>query len=126
MSLLDSINDIFRSFGESVSSLLGINTSYEDIEENKFNSFDVKLFKRLCESSDENIFISPLSISLALSMLLLGSNGTTKQQLEKELGVNVDRKLISQLKSMNNLLCSNSSSLQINLANSVFPSKTFK
>ena len=89
MSLLDSINDIFRSFGESLSSLLGINASFEDIEENKFNSFDVKLFKRLCEKSDENIFISPLSISLALSMLLLGSDGTTRQQLEKELGVNV-------------------------------------
>ena len=45
-----------------------------------FNSFDVNLFNKLCESSDdsENIFFSPMSISLALSVLLVGSNGRTK------------------------------------------------
>ena len=115
-------------------SLLGTNASFEDIEENKFNSFDVKLFKKLCRSSDENIFISsssnifisPLSISLALSMLLLGSDGTTRQQLEKESGCEEIGDINDQLELMNNLLRSNSSSLQIKLANSVFPSKTFK
>ena len=40
------------------------------------NSFEVNLFNKLCESTDENknILFSPLSISLALSMLLVGSN----------------------------------------------------
>ena len=130
MSLLDSINDLFRSFGETVSSLFERNPSSnacEKFDENNFNSFDVNLFKKLCESANEssNMFISPLSISFALSMLLLGSNGTTKQQLEKALGNEANIILISQLKSMNNVLRSNSSSLQIKLANSVFPSKTY-
>ena len=129
MSLFDSVNDFFRSFGENVSGLFDGNhltSIFENFDENKFNAFDVDLFKKLCESSDENIFISPLSVSLALSMLLLGSSGATKQQLEKALGVEVDKHLTSQIKSMNNILRSNSSSLQIKLANSVFPSKTFK
>ena len=93
-----------------------------------FNSFDVNLFKKLCESSDENknIFFSPLSISLALSMLLIGSDGTTKQQLEEALGFVKDEQLLSRLKQLNDVLNSNSEGLQIKLANSVFPSDKFQ
>ena len=93
-----------------------------------FNSFDINLFNKLCESSDENknIFFSPLSISLALSMLLLGCNGATRQQLEKALGVVRDEKLLGQLKALNEELNSNSKGLQLELANSVFPSETFQ
>ena len=95
--------------------------------DNSFNSFDVNLFNKLCETTDEskNIFFSPLSISLALSMLLLGSNGTTKQQLEEALGFVKDEQLLSKLKELNDVLNSSSEGLQIKLANSVFPSKTF-
>ena len=93
-----------------------------------FNSFDVNLFNKLCESSDdsENIFFSPMSISLALSVLLVGSNERTKQQLEEALGVENDKQLLSNLKALNDVLNSNSDGLQIKLANSVFPSKTFE
>ena len=92
------------------------------------NSFDVNLFNKLCESTDENknIFFSPLSISLALLMLLLGSDGTTKQQLEEALGVVKDEELLYKLKTLNDVLNSNSEGLQIKLANSVFPSITFE
>ena len=91
------------------------------------NLFNVNLFNKLCESTDENknIFFSPLSISLALSMLLVGSNGTTKQQLEEALGLVKDEQLLSKLRALNDVLNSNSEGLQIKLANSVFPSKTF-
>ena len=92
------------------------------------NSFDVNLFNKLCESTDENknIFFSPLSISLALSMLLLGSNGTTKYQLEEALGLVKNEQLLSYLKALNDVLNSNSDGLQIKLANSIFPSTTFQ
>ena len=48
-----------------------------------FNSFDINLFNELCKSSkeNENIFFTPLSISLALSMLLVGSDEVTKKQI---------------------------------------------
>ena len=91
-----------------------------------FNSFDVNLFNKLCERSDENIFFSPLSVSLALSMLVLGSDGTTKQQLEEALGVVKDEKYIEKLKSLNDVLNSDSEALKIKLANSIFPSETFQ
>ena len=93
-----------------------------------FNSFELHLFNKLCESTDEdkNIFISPLSISLALSMLLLGCNGATRQQLEKALGVVRDEKILGQLKALNEELDFNSKGLQLELANSVSTSETFQ
>ena len=91
------------------------------------NSFETNLFNELLESTDENknIFFSPMSISLALSMLLVGSNGTTKQQLKEVLGFVKDEQLLSRLKPLNDVLNFNCKDLQIKLANSVFPSQTF-
>ena len=89
---------------------------------------DVSLFKKLSESSEENknIFFSPMSISLSLSMLLLSSDGTTKQQLKDALWLTKDEQLFDNLKELNDILSSNSDGLQVQLANSVFPSKMFQ
>lgn len=53
------------------------------------NQFGFEIFKKLHEEQvDQNIFISPLSISTALSMTLNGANGQTKTQMHNtmELG----------------------------------------
>jgi serpin B len=52
------------------------------------NSFGLNIFKTIASNTeeDENVFISPLSISLALSMLYNGSSSTTKEELQKGLG----------------------------------------
>ena len=104
------------------------NTKGSDENVINFSSFDVNLFKKLCKTTDEskNIFFSPLSISLALSMLLVGSNGTTKQQLVKALGLVKGEQLHSKLEELNGVLNSNSEGLQIKLDNSVFQSTSFQ
>ncbi len=48
--------------------------------------FAVDLFKNTSLEIDENILISPLSASLALSMAANGANGETKVEMEKVLG----------------------------------------
>ena len=65
--------------------------------------FDVNLFNKLCKSTDKNknIFISPVSISLALSMLILGSKRTTKQQPKEALGVDIFKKVLGKIKKLN-------------------------
>ena len=65
--------------------------------------FDVNLFNKLCKSTDKNknIFISPVSISLALSMLILGSKRTTKQQPKEALGVDIFKKVHGKIKKLN-------------------------
>ncbi|MDO8735452.1 MAG: serpin family protein [Elusimicrobiota bacterium] len=48
--------------------------------------FGIKLFKKLIEEhKNGNVFISPISIAMALEMVCNGANGETKQAMEKTL-----------------------------------------
>ena len=51
------------------------------------NQFGLKLFKEINrqEASDKNIFVSPLSVSMALGMTLNGANGETQAAMEQTL-----------------------------------------
>ncbi|XP_057896973.1 serpin B6-like [Melospiza georgiana] len=52
------------------------------------STFAVDLLRRLCEkNSGQNVFFSPFSISSALSMVLLGSRGSTEAQIRKVLSL---------------------------------------
>ncbi|XP_066181662.1 serpin B6-like [Sylvia atricapilla] len=51
-------------------------------------TFAVELFRKLCEKNrGQNVFFSPFSISSALSMVLLGSRGSTEAQISKVLSL---------------------------------------
>ncbi len=58
------------------------------------NDFALDLFKKTIASSTEsNVFISPLSVSMSLGMLWNGANGATKSEIENALkmnGLNID------------------------------------
>lgn len=50
------------------------------------NKFGFKLFKEIIkEEKDKNVFISPLSVSMALGMTLNGANGETRAAMEQTL-----------------------------------------
>lgn len=52
------------------------------------NKFGVKLFKEIvAEAHDKNVFISPLSVSMALGMVLNGADGQTKTDMQQTLEV---------------------------------------
>lgn len=52
------------------------------------NDFTFNLFKKIPDSQGHNVMVSPLSISLALSMTLNGAEGTTKTDMINALGLN--------------------------------------
>ena len=52
------------------------------------NAFTFNLFKAIPESQGKNVMVSPLSISLALSMTLNGEDGSTKTDMINALGLN--------------------------------------
>ena len=53
------------------------------------HNFGLKLFRELIsEESDTNVFISPLSVSMALGMTYNGAAGTTREAMQKTLELN--------------------------------------
>jgi serine protease inhibitor len=65
---------------------INLSTKQQNIIQNT-NDFGIRIFKDInSASSNENIFISPLSISMALGMTYNGSAGTTKTAFEHTLG----------------------------------------
>lgn len=105
-----------------------LNQSEQSLVESD-NAFGLKIFKAINESEDENtnIFISPLSISMAIGMTLNGAAGDTKEAIEKTLelnGLTTDeinksyRSLIDLFKGLDN-------NVQFDIANSIWTRSGF-
>ena len=92
------------------------------------NSFGIDLFREAARSEDDNMMLSPLSASTALSMLLNGCDGETYTQIKDMLGydgLSLDEinenynSLVSQLLTID-------PDVQLSLANSVWYSDVFE
>ena len=49
-------------------------------------AFALKLYRQLSIDSDDNVFVSPFSIYVAMAMTYLGARGNTRQQMKSGLG----------------------------------------
>ena len=63
------------------------NGSAQEIVAARQNEFSLNLFKQLAASDNGNVFISPLSISMACGMLADGASGETQDEIWKALGM---------------------------------------
>ena len=92
------------------------------------NTFAFDIFaKILASSGDENLIISPLSISTCLSMTLNGANGTTRDAMLEALrvsGVSAE-KINNSYKDLSEALLSVDERIKISIANSVWIEKNF-
>ena len=93
------------------------------------NSFALDIFKKVTENSDasENIIISPLSISSALSMTLNGANGATRDAMLAALrmiGVTPDI-INNSYKGLTEALLNVDTRVIISIANSVWTENNF-
>jgi serine protease inhibitor len=93
------------------------------------NSFAFDIFKKVSGSSpgSENLIISPLSISYALSMTLNGANGTTRDAFLEALKVKgLTAEIINNsYKSLSEALLNVDSRVLMSIANSVWTEKNF-
>jgi len=93
------------------------------------NSFSVDIFKKVLENSaeSENIIISPLSISTALSMTLNGANGETRDSMLKALRMNglSPESINGSYKDLTPALLNVDKRVLISVANSVWTEKNF-
>jgi serine protease inhibitor len=87
------------------------------------NEFGLKLFKTINTSCrDSNIFISPLSVSIALGMALNGANGTTRDEIVTMLNLaDLPQKEINEsYQQLITLLLSNEEKVLFEIANSIW------
>jgi len=87
------------------------------------NKFGFNLFKKILENDKEaNIFISPLSDSMALGMVYNGARGTTQEAMQKTLELEgMDLQEVNEAyKNLINLLINLDSQVVLQLANSIW------
>jgi serpin B len=95
------------------------------------NSFGLKLFKNInAETPDSNVFISPLSISMALGMTYNGAAGTTEEAMRTTLEFDdlSMTEINESYESLIELLRGIDSDVEFNIANSIWykDTKPFK
>mgnify|MGYP001274095850 CR=1 FL=1 len=98
-------------------------TSLEKSIVDSDNRFGLKLFQEIVKTQkDTNIFISPLSVSMALGMTLNGADGATKQAMEQTLElVGLTEKQINEsYKSLIDLLVGLDPKVIFQIANSIW------
>jgi len=87
------------------------------------NDFGVELFTQTAQSADENMMLSPLSASVALTMLLNGSEGVTFEQIRGMLGY-PDNFTIQEINEAYNSLLAQllaaDNKVQLSIANAIF------
>jgi serpin B len=91
------------------------------VDGNQKFAFDV--FKKLNEEDvEDSIFISPLSISQALTMAYNGAETTTKEGMEKALGLSgLDRALVNgSFRNLTNYLGQIDKKINLNIGNSIW------
>ena len=91
------------------------------------NSFGLKLLCELAgEQEDSNIFISPLSVAMALGMTYNGANGSTQEAMEKTLELNglTMGEVNESYKNLIKLLTQLDPKVQFKIANSIWYEET--
>lgn len=92
------------------------------------NRFGIKLFKKIVEAEgDKNVFVSPLSVSMALGMTFNGAAGTTEEAMRDvlELGDLTNEEINRSYKSLIELLTGLDPSVQFSIANSIWYRQDF-
>jgi serine protease inhibitor len=94
------------------------------------NTFAFDIFKKILENAgeSENVIISPLSISCALSMTLNGANGATRDAMLEALRVNglTSEIINNSYKNLTEALLNIDKRVLISIANSVWAEKNFE
>ncbi|OGU67475.1 MAG: hypothetical protein A2499_16545 [Stygiobacter sp. RIFOXYC12_FULL_38_8] len=92
------------------------------------DDFSFKLFKQVYNSEpDKNLFVSPLSISMALGMTMNGADGTTYDGMKSVLSLDsfTRQQANETYQSLMNLLCSVDPKVTMNIANSIWYNKDY-
>ncbi|KAM5166303.1 serpin B9-like [Callospermophilus lateralis] len=87
-------------------------------------TFAIQVLKMLCQDRpSQNVFFSPLSISSALAMMLLGAKGNTKDQMAQALSLNTEEDIHEGFQMLLNQVHNPGSKYLLTTANRLFGEK---
>ncbi len=99
------------------------NNSFKDA----VNTFAFDIFKQLKNNNDDNIFISPYSIFVALAMTYEGAKGETADNMTEVLSVEQDNKSFhNYMKNLYDTLNKQNENYDISTANALWVKENFK
>uniref|UniRef100_A0A8C9PUC2 Serpin domain-containing protein n=1 Tax=Spermophilus dauricus TaxID=99837 RepID=A0A8C9PUC2_SPEDA len=88
-------------------------------------AFAIQVLKMLCQDRpSQNVFFSPLSISSALGMVLLGAKGNTKVQMAQALSLNTEEDIHKGFQILLTQVNNPGSKYLLTMANRLFGEKT--
>ncbi|XP_006998453.4 serpin B9-like [Peromyscus maniculatus bairdii] len=88
-------------------------------------NFAIHLLKMLCENNpSENVCYSPMSISSALAMVLLGAKGDTEVQMSQALGLNREKDIHQGFQGLLHILNKPNKKYALRTANRLFAEST--
>src|SRR5690625_2004769 len=101
-----------------------IDTNFIDAQ----NSFGFNLFQQLAAEDDDNIFLSPTSVFVALAMLYNGADGVTKDEIAEVLQIEtIDlAELNTASANLLNVLNQETDEITVQLANSLWINEEFE
>ena len=101
-------------------------TDYEKITDSN-NRLGFTVLSEAEPNKDGNIFISPTSLFMALSMVYNGADGVTKEEMAKVLQVEgIEAEELNRANaSLMNLFHSSSKKIQLNIANSIWLNENY-
>ncbi|MDP5273960.1 serpin family protein [Chengkuizengella axinellae] len=126
--LISTSCNIFQSPEESRMNPISASTLSNEVNVDKqiidsYNQFGMELFNQISqEKKEENIFLSPYSISAALSIVYNGANSTTKDAMAEMLHIKgIDLKALNEANhSLKKKLENSDSKVTLNIANSLW------
>ncbi|XP_077876591.1 serpin B9 isoform X2 [Ictidomys tridecemlineatus] len=88
-------------------------------------AFAIQVLKTLCQDQpSQNVFFSPLSISSALAMVLLGAKGNTKDQMAQAMSLNTEEDIHKGFQMLLTQVNKPGSKYLLTTANRLFGEKT--
>ena len=89
-------------------------------------SFALSLFKKLAEGRKESVFFSPVSISIALGMTMLGAKNNTSSEMKEILFKNIDEsKLHDCMSQLNSSLRAPGGEYKLHTANRLYAEESY-
>lgn len=91
------------------------------------NELGFQLLSNVEPNEDGNLFISPLSLYMALSMVYNGADGETKEEMADVLNITMDSEDINKANaSLMNALYTNSKDVTLDIANSIWLNEQYQ